>query len=133
MQSSQTNYNETTNSLNITNDLISNSSTYNDLNSSHKPMTNSNINNINIPNQHKPVEPKKKDPGFFGRFANYLKSFWEIEEEEYIDAHGFVSKRPKKKIPLRNKKKAVNNSVQREGVKSLNYVTQNTGLGRIFL
>ena len=133
MQSSQTNYNETTNSLNITNDLISNSSTYNDLNSSHKPMTNSNINNINIPNQHKPVEPKKKDPDFFGRFSNYLKSFWEIEEEEYIDAHGFVSKRPKKKIPLRNKKKAVNNSVQREGVKSLNYVTQNTGLGRIFL
>ena len=133
MESSQTNYNETSNSLNISNGLVSKNITSNDLSSSQNPMINSNTSRTVIPNQQKSVEPKKEQPGLFGRFANYLKSFWEIEEEEYIDAHGFVSKRPKKKIPLRNKKKAVNNSVQREGVKSLNYVTQNTGLGRIFL
>ena len=98
MQSSQTNYNETTNSLNITNDLISNSSTYNDLNSSHKPMTNSNINNINIPNQHKPVEPKKKDPGFFGRFANYLKVFGKLKKRNILMLMDLFLKDLKKKF-----------------------------------
>ena len=132
MENSQQRTNETNNGLNINNSLASDSSSSKVLNSSTVPMTNA-YPNPNIAGYQNQVGQKEEDPGIFGRFANYLKSFWAIEEEEYIDAHGFVSKRPKKKIPLRNKKKAVNNSVQREGVKSLNYVTQNTGLGRIFL
>ena len=102
-------------------------------NMSENPINNaSNINTAGL-NQQKPAVPKKESPGIFGRFANYIKSFWEIEEEEYIDAHGFVSKRPKKKIPLRNKKDGDNNNIQAEGTNSLNYATQNSGFGRIFL
>ena len=133
MESSQTNYNETSNSLNISNGLVSKNITSNDLSSSQNPMINSNTSRTVIPNQQKSVEPKKEQPGLFGRFANYLKSFWEIEEEEYIDAHGFVSKRPKTKIPLRNKKDKDNNKVQAEGANSLNYATQHSAFGRIFL
>ena len=133
MESSQTNYNETSNSLNISNGLVSKNITSNDLSSSQNPMINSNTSRTVIPNQQKSVKPKKEEPGLFGRFANYLKSFWEIEEEEYIDAHGFVSKRPKTKIPLRNKKDKDNNKVQAEGANSLNYATQHSAFGRIFL
>ena len=131
MESSQTNYNETSNSLNISNGLVSKNISSNDLSSSQNPMINSNTSRTVIPNQQKSVEPKKEQPGLFGRFANYLKSFWEIEE--YIDAHGFVSKRPKTKIPLRNKKDKDNNKVQAEGANSLNYATQHSAFGRIFL
>ena len=132
MESSQTSYNETNSGFNINNILPNNTSTSKDLNASSLPMTNS-YTSTNIPNQQNSVQPKKQQPGIFGRFANYLKSFWEIEEEEYIDAHGFVSKRPKTKIPLRNKKEGDNNKIQEEGTNSLNYATQHSGFGRMFL
>ena len=132
MASSQTSYNETNSGFNINNILPNNTSTSKDLNASSLPMTNS-YTSTNIPNQQNSVQPKKGQPGIFGRFANYLKSFWEIEEEEYIDAHGFVSKRPKTKIPLRNKKEGDNNDIQAEGTNSLNYASQHSGFGRMFL
>ena len=132
MESSQTSYNETNSGFNINNILPNNTSTSKDLNASSLPMTNS-YTSTNIPNQQNSVQPKKQQPGIFGRFANYLKSFWAIEEEEYIDAHGFVSKRPKTKIPLRNKKEGDNNDIQAEGTNSLNYASQHSGFGRMFL
>ena len=132
MESSQTSYNETNSGFNINNILPNNTSTSKDLNASSLPMTNS-YTSTNIPNQQNSVQPKKEQPGIFGRFANYLKSFWAIEEEEYIDAHGFVSKRPKTKLPLRNKKEGDNNDIQAEGTNSLNYASQHSGFGRMFL
>ena len=103
------------------------------INMSQNPMINpSNINSAGL-NQQNPPAPKKEEPGIFGRFANYIKSFWEIEEEEYIDAHGFVSKRPKQKLPLRNKKEGDSNDVQAEGTNSMNYAAQHSGFGRMFL
>ena len=138
MINSNSSVNETTSKIN-TNQLIdstisSQSDSYNgNINMSQNPMNNaSNINTAGL-NQQIPPAPKKEEPGIFGRFANYIKSFWEIEEEEYIDAHGFVSKRPKKKLPLRNKKEGDNNNIQAEGTNSLNYATQHSGLGRMFL
>ena len=41
---------------------------------------------------------------FFSNLWNKIKSNQVIEEEDYIDAHGFPAKRPKKKIPLLKKK-----------------------------
>jgi len=143
MISSQTNFNEKTPNLNENKLMDSkNASKFNyssDINISNLPLeqsTNTNIqkedsvNNINKKNAPAPQKPR---PGIFGRFANYLKSFWEIEEEEFIDAHGFVSKRPKKKIPLRNKEAKDMNNIQVEGASGLNYATQNSGFGRMFL
>ena len=143
MISSQTNFNEKTPNLNENKLMDSkNASKFNyssDINISNLPLeqsTNSNIqkedsvNNINKKNAPAPQKPR---PGIFGRFANYLKSFWEIEEEEFIDAHGFVSKRPKKKIPLRNKEAKDRNNIQVEGASGLNYATQHSGFGRMFL
>ena len=126
MESSQASYNETNSGLNINNGLAKNAYNLPEINSYNV----SNTTNSQIPVATKNKEP---EPGIFGRFANYLKSFWEIEEEEYIDAHGFVSKRPKTKIPLRNKKDKDNNKVQAEGANSLNYATQHSAFGRIFL
>ena len=138
MINSNSSINETTSKISTnqlvdsTNDSKSYSST-GGINTSQNPMNNaSNINTAGL-NQQNPPAPKKEEPGIFGRFANYIKSFWEIEEEEYIDAHGFVSKRPKKKLPLRNKKEGDNNNIQAEGTNSLNYATQHSGLGRMFL
>ena len=138
MINSNSSVNETTSKIN-TNQLIDStisSQSYSsnaNINTSQNPMNNaSNINTAGL-NQQIPPAPKKEEPGIFGRFANYIKSFWEIEEEEYIDAHGFVSKRPKKKLPLRNKKEGDNNNIQAEGTNSLNYATQHSGLGRMFL
>ena len=138
MINSNSSVNETTSKIN-TNQLVDStisSQSYSsnaNINTSQNPMNNaSNINTAGL-NQQIPPAPKKEEPGIFGRFANYIKSFWEIEEEEYIDAHGFVSKRPKKKLPLRNKKEGDNNNIQAEGTNSLNYATQHSGLGRMFL
>ena len=138
MINSNSSMNETTSKIS-TNQLVDSTngsqsySSNGDINTSQNHMINpSNINTAGL-NQQNPAAPKKEEPGIFGRFANYIKSFWEIEEEEYIDAHGFVSKRPKKKIPLRNKKDGDNNNIQAEGTNSINYATQHSGLGRIFL
>ena len=138
MINSNSSMNDTTSKINpsqlvdSTNDSKSYSS-MGDINMSHNPMNNaSNINSARL-NQQNPAISKKEEPGIFGRFANYLKSFWETEEEEYIDAHGFVSKRPKHKIPLRNKKEGDENNVQAEGTNSMNYAAQHSGFGRMFL
>ena len=143
MISSQTNFNETTANLNsnklIDNKIASKLNCSSDINISHLSLeksTNSNIpceNGVNNVNQKNAPAQQKPRPGIFGRFANYIKSFWVIEEEEYIDAHGFVSKRPKKKIPLRNKGASDVNNVQTEGANGLNYATQHSGFGRLFL
>ena len=132
MENSQQRTNETNNGLNINNSLASDSSSSKVLNSSTVPKTNA-YPNPNIAGYQNQVGQKEEDPGIFGRFANYLKSFWAIEEEEYIDAHGFVSKRPKTKLPLRNKKEGDNNDIQAEGTNSLNYASQHSGFGRMFL
>ena len=138
MINSNSSMNETSSKINTSQlvDSTNGSQSYSsngDINSSQKPMMNpSNINTAGL-NQQNPAAQKKEEPGIFGRFANYIKSFWEIEEEEFIDAHGFVSKRPKKKLPLRNKNEGDNNNIQAEGTNSLNYATQHSGLGRMFL
>ena len=138
MINSNSSMNETTSKISTSQlvDSTNGSQSYSsngDINISQNPMINpSNINAAGL-NQQNPAAPKKEEPGIFGRFANYIKSFWEIEEEEYIDAHGFVSKRPKKKIPLRNKKEGDENNVQAEGTNSMNYAAQHSGFGRMFL
>ena len=138
MINSNSSINETSSKINTSQlvDSTNGSQSYSsngDINTSQNPMINpSNINAAGL-NQQNPAAPKKEEPGIFGRFANYIKSFWEIEEEEYIDAHGFVSKRPKKKIPLRNKGASETSDVQTEGANGLNYATQHSGFGRMFL
>ena len=138
INSNSNSMNETTSKINASN-LINSTNSSNDfssmgdVNMSQKPINNpSNINTAGL-NQQYQAAPKKEEPGIFGRFANYIKSFWEIEEEEYIDAHGFVSKRPKQKLPLRNKKDGDNNNIQAEGTNGINYATQHSGFGRMFL
>ena len=74
---------------------------------------------------------------YFFNYGNYLwnnfKSNWIIEEEEYIDAHGFKAKRPKKKIPLRNTEKALKNQANFEGGDALSKASQYAPFGRMFL
>ena len=91
-------------------------------------------NSINSNSEPKDTEPKKE--WFFKRAWNYIKSIewnpWKIEEEEYIDAHGFKAKRPKKKIPLRN---GVNKAAQSK--RDVNYeifqeMTRKAGVGNFF-
>ena len=138
MINSNSSMNETTSKISTSQlvDSTNGSQSYSsngDINISQNPMINpSNINAAGL-NQQNPAAPKKEEPGIFGRFANYIKSFWEIEEEEYIDAHGFVSKRPKEKLPLRNKKEGDNNNIQAEGTNGMNYAAQHSGFGRMFL
>ena len=71
--------------------------------------------------------------GFFGGIWKKIKSLWEIEEEEYIDAHGFKAKRPKTKIPLRNPKNNLDNDANFEGGEGLTYASQHSPFGRMFL
>ena len=92
MITSQTSFNETMTNLNsnklIDNKTASKLNNSNDLNSFHLPLEKSNNSNIQSEkiesnaNQKTSPPPQKARPGIFGRFANYLKSFWEIEEEE---------------------------------------------------
>ena len=75
----------------------------------------------------------KKKPWFFVNMWNKVKSYWAVEEEEYIDGHGFRHKRPKKKIPLRDQNLALKTELRYKGGESLAYVTQHTPFGRMFL
>ena len=80
------------------------------------------------------TQPKKE--GFFSSIFSYMKENWnpwKIEEVEFIDAHGFKCKRPKNKLPLRNKKNSYENEVQKAGTESVTYATQHSGFGNIFL
>ena len=75
----------------------------------------------------------KEEEGVFSKFFNFIKSSWTIEEEEFIDAHGFKAKRPKKKIPLRKKEDKLDSDIQMLGGQSVTYATQHTGFGNLFL
>ena len=78
-----------------------------------------------------PQNQNKK--GFFSNLWDKIKSYWIIEEEDYIDAHGFPAKRPKKKIPLLNKKDALKKEVNYEGGNGLAYASMHSPFGRVFL
>ena len=91
-----------------------------------------NTNNINVP-QNQPSQTNSSGSGFFSNIWNKVKSWWIIEEEEYIDAHGFKAKRPKTKIPLRNQKDAMENEAKYEGGEGLAYASQHSPFGRMFL
>ena len=78
-----------------------------------------------------PQNQNKK--GFFSNLWDKIKSYWIIEEEDYIDAHGFPAKRPKKKIPLLNKKDALKKEVNYEGGNCLAYASMHSPFGRVFL
>ena len=51
----------------------------------------------------------------------------------YIDAHGFKAKRPKHKIPLRNKQAALKSEANFKGGEGLAYASQHSPFGRVFL
>ena len=74
-----------------------------------------------------------RQSGFFSNMWNKFKSWWIIEEEEYIDAHGFKAKRPKHKIPLRNKEAALKSEANFKGGEGLAYASQHSPFGRVFL
>ena len=78
-----------------------------------------------------PQNQNKK--GFFSNLWDKIKSYWIIEEEDYIDAHGFPAKRPKKKIPLLNKKDALKKEVNYEGGNCLACASMHSPFGRVFL
>ena len=71
--------------------------------------------------------------GFFSNLWNKIKSYWIIEEEDYIDAHGFPAKRPKQKIPLLNKNVALKREANYEGGNGLVYASMHSPFGRVFL
>ena len=81
----------------------------------------------------KDAKKPEEEEGVFSRFINFITSPWRIEEEEYIDAHGFKCKRPKEKIPLRKKSDKLEDDINKAGGDSLSYATQNSGFGKIFL
>jgi len=83
--------------------------------------------------EQKQAPETKKKPWFFVNIWNKLKSWWVVEEEEYIDGHGFRHKRSKTKIPLRDKNLAEKQELRYKSGESLAYVTQHTPFGRMFL
>ena len=78
------------------------------------------------------IPQPKKEKGFFSGLFDSLNP-WKIEEEEYIDAHGFKCKRPKEKIPLRKKGEKDKNEIQRTGTESISYATQYSAFGGVFM
>ena len=87
---------------------------------------------INV-NKKEKIPENENNQGFFSNLWNKIKSSWTIEEEDYIDAHGFPAKRPKKKIPLLNKKEALNRDANYEGGTVITYASQHSPFGRLFL
>ena len=75
----------------------------------------------------------QEEKGVFSRLFYYIKSAFIIEEEEFIDAHGFKAKRPRQKMPLRKKEDKLNSSMQMIGGQSMTYATQHSGFGNLFL
>ena len=116
------------------NNLSNNKSSVNELNSIQSSYASA----IPKPNQEKEiseVKPEQKQ-NFFFRMFNYMKNNWnpwKIEEEEFIDAHGFKCKRPKQKIPLRKKQKSYEDDIQKVGGESMTYASKNSGFGNLFL
>ena len=100
------------------------------------PQQNANVPNLNPPQvnlNRSQTTPPQNSGGFFSNWWNNFKSNWITEEEEYIDAHGFKAKRPKKKIPLRNTEKALKNEANFEGGDALSKASQYSPFGRMFL
>ena len=83
-------------------------------------------NNINM------NQPQEEE-GVFSSIFNFFKKAWTIEEEEFIDAHGFKAKRPKQKMPLRKKEDKFDSALQMMGGQSMTYATQHSGFGNLFL
>ena len=54
----------------------------------------------------------QKKPWFFVNMWNKVKSYWAVEEEEYIDGHGFRHKRPKKKNTIKRSKFSSKNRIK---------------------
>ena len=77
--------------------------------------------------------PAQQNVGFFRNMWNKMKSWWVIEEEEYIDAHGFKAKRPKKKIPLRKQGTAIYKDSRLVGGEGLAYASLHSPFGKMFL
>ncbi len=104
------------------------------LNISSVPMNN-NSNNTSGLNQVEKASTESDDKGIFSGLANFFRNLnpWKIEEEEFIDAHGFKCKRPKKKIPLRKKGESYNDEIQKTGGQSVVYATQHSGFGNMFM
>ena len=97
--------------------------------------TNSNCNIVrNLPNENNNNNQEPKE-GIISRFFSYLKrkSPWYIEEEEFIDAHGFKAKRPKHKIPVVDKKDKDNHYINKIGAETLTSATHHSGFGNLFL
>ena len=89
-------------------------------------------NNTGVESSQKP----KHEEGIMRRMLKYIKNInwpWKIEEEEYIDAHGFIAKRPKKKIPLRKKGDQYRDEINKAGGDGFSYASRNVGFGKIFL
>ena len=84
-------------------------------------------------NKSEASQQNQNKKGFFSNLWDKIKSYWIIEEEDYIDAHGFPAKRPKKKIPLLNKKDALKKEVNYEGGNGLAYASMHSPFGRVFL
>ena len=131
LNKNHTNYTNTSNE----NDIIreSTNSNIDDINISQLPMAKS---ETQIDKLSSDKQQTQKE-GMIKKMWNYMKSInwnpWKIEEEEYIDAHGFKSKRPKKKIPLRKKQAQYQDDIAKVGSDSFSYASQHSGFGKIFL
>ena len=113
-----------------------NSSSKKNLSNEAEYISNSTIEDINpqptdkVPGSQQP-EAKK---GVMERMVDYFKNInwpWTIEEEEFIDAHGFKCKRPKHPIPLRKKDK-YEDDIKNVG-DGMTLATHNSGFGNAFL
>ena len=116
------------------NNLSNNKSSGSDFNS----IQSSNASDIPKGNQKNKISEAKPEQkqNFFSRMFDYMKNNWnpwKIEEEEFIDAHGFKCKRPKQKIPLRNKQKNYEDDIQKAGGESMSYASKHSGFGNLFL
>ena len=105
---------------------------------SNQILVNENINPSQSKNNVGVEAPQKPKPeeGIMRRMYKYIKNInwpWKIEEEEYIDAHGFIAKRPKKKIPLRKKEDQYRDEINKAGSDGFSYASQNVGFGKLFL
>ena len=83
--------------------------------------------------QTKTFSNTNESPGFFSNLFSKIKDYFVIEEEEYIDAHGFKAKRPKKKIPLRKEEEAMGSQAKLDGTAALSTASQYSPFGRMFL
>ena len=128
------------NTLNLStnNNLSNDNATYNTSYNSNPSSVVEDMNTSQSKNNTGIGAPQQPEPeeGIMTRMFNYIKNInwpWKIEEEEYIDAHGFKAKRPKHKIPLRKKEDQYQDEINKAGSDGFSYASQNSGFGNIFL